>query len=394
MTLDWLIIGGGIHGTHIAARLLADASIPPERLRIVDPADRLLDRWRSRTSATGMKHLRSPSVHHLDLDPLSLQSFAGTGKHRRPGAFAPPFDRPSLKLFNEHCDRVERRYGLTDLHIRARVTKCEVECDGVRTELSDGDVIKVANVVLAVGAGEQPHWPAWAPRRNPRVQHVFDPDFDGWPRSPERVAVIGGGISAGHVALRLLEEGHEVHLVSRHPLRQHQFDSDPGWLGPKYTRDFSREEDRDRRRAVISAARHRGSVPPDLGRSLRRAIRRDRIRWHEGEVEQIVAHDDGLEVGFLGHEDLTVDRILLATGFASRRPGGSLVDDLVDSATLPCASCGYPIVDAALRWHPRIYVSGPLAELELGPVSRNIAGARRAGERIVDAARTDAPASR
>ena len=64
-----------------------------------------------------------------------------------------------------------------------------------------------------------------------------------------------------------------------------------------------------------------------------------------------------------------------------------MVDDLITSASLPCASCGYPIVDESLRWHPGVYVSGPLAELELGPVSRNIAGARRAGDRIAAAAR-------
>ncbi len=134
-------------------------------------------------------------------------------------------------------------------------------------------------------------------------------------------------------------------------------------------------------------------MPPDVGRSLRRAIRRERIQWHEGEVTGVVEHAEGLKIDLAPGDDLIVDRMLLATGFASRRPGGSLVDDLVTSATLPCASCGYPIVDTALRWHPRVYVSGPLAELELGPVSRNIAGARRAGERIVDAARTNPSAS-
>ena len=45
---------------------------------------------------------------------------------------------------------------------------------------------------------------------------------------------------------------------------------------------------------------------------------------------------------------------------------------------------------AALRWHPRVYVSGPLAELELGPSARNISGARRAAERLVAAARLEA----
>ena len=66
----------------------------------------------------------------------------------------------------------------------------------------------------------------------------------------------------------------------------------------------------------------------------------------------------------------------------ARVPAEFRVDDRIATAC-----CGYPIVDSELRWHPRIYVSGPLAELELGPVSRNIAGARRAGDRIVDAIR-------
>ena len=85
---------------------------------------------------------------------------------------------------------------------------------------------------------------------------------------------------------------------------------------------------------------------------------------------------------------LTVDRVLLATGFTGHRPGGAFVDGLIESASLPCASCGYPIVDKTLRWHPRVYVSGPLAELELGPTSRNISGARRAAERLVAAIRS------
>ena len=59
---------------------------------------------------------------------------------------------------------------------------------------------------------------------------------------------------------------------------------------------------------------------------------------------------------------------------------------LVRDHALPCAVCGYPLVDRHLRWHPRLHVSGPLAELELGPVARNIVGARRAAERILPSA--------
>ena len=387
--LDWLIIGGGPHGVHIATRLLEDAGISSERLRIVDPNPRLLERWRSFTLTTGMTHLRSPSVHHLGREPLALQRFAGRRKNRSGGLFAAPFERPSLSLFNAHCDQVTESFGLSDLHIQDRVTACSVRKDGVFVQLTDDRVVRASNIVLAIGAGDQPAWPEWAPRDHPRVNHVFAPDFDGWPGEKEAVLVVGAGISAGHVTLQLLAEGHQVHIASRHDLREHQFDSDPGWLGPKYTTRFHQEPDPDRRRAVISQARHRGSVPPDMARSIRRAISDERLCWHEGEVCSFESDHGDLKVEIGTASTLRVDRILLATGFTTRRPGGSMVDDLVASASLPVARCGYPVVDQCLRWHPRVYVSGPLAELELGPVSRNLAGARRAGERMVAAIREE-----
>lgn len=389
MSLEWLIIGGGIHGVHIAARLIGEAEVEPERLRIVDPGERLLTRWRACTSATGMTHLRSPSVHNLDLDPRSLQGFAGPRRRRKAGLFKPPYDRPSLALFDAHCDRVVQTFGLDDLHVRARATRCEVNCGGVGVQLSSGEELVADNLVLALGASEQPEWPSWAPRGDARVQHVFDPEAEAWPASPQTVAVVGGGISAGQVAIRLVKEGHRVHLVSRHALRQHQFDSDPGWLGPKYMKGFSRERDLERRRNLITEARHRGSVPPDVERGLRRALAGEGLQWHEGVVEALDLRADGVELQLNTGAALNADRVLLATGFSARRPGGALVDALIESAALPCAGCGYPVVDAGLRWHPRIHVCGPLAELELGPAARNISGARRAADRLVDVARSN-----
>ena len=386
-TLDWLIVGGGIHGVHIAARLLGEAGVPADRLRILDPGTRLLERWRSCTATAGMTHLRSPSVHHLDLDPMSLQRFAGKRSTWKPGLFAPPFERPSLELFNAHCDRVEETFGLSRLHLRDRAVRCAVDPEGVEVELSGGDVLHAGQLVLAIGGGEQPRWPDWAPVGDRRIQHVFDPGFDGWPEDNERVVVVGGGISAGHVVLRLLSDGHHVDHVTRHPLRHHQFDSDPGWLGTKYTTRFSREPDLEQRRSMITRARHAGSVPPEMARSLRRANKHRQLCCHEAGVDRIEVEPHGLEVALSTGSTLEVDRVLLATGFASSRPGGRMIEELIASASLRCAPCGYPIVDASLRWHSRIHVSGPLAELELGPVARNIAGARRAADRIVDAIR-------
>ena len=130
-------------------------------------------------------------------------------------------------------------------------------------------------------------------------------------------------------------------------------------------------------------------MTPKVRLALGRAMTNEQLRWHEDAVEALDIESEALTLRLKSEGPLEVDRVLLATGFCSKRPGGSLVDGLIQSASLPCAGCGYPVVDTGLRWHSNVYVSGPLAELELGPVSRNIAGARRAAARLVEAVRTE-----
>jgi len=382
--LDWLILGGGIHGVHIAARLIGEAGVSPGRLRILDPGTRLLERWKACTAATGMTYLRSPSVHHLDLDASSLDRFAGTPRQQRPGLFTPPYARPALALFNAHSEHVISSYELASVHVQDRAERIELGCDAVHVRTSMGRTLSAANTVLAMGNSDQPAWPQWADSEDPGIRHIFDPGFvldEGMRR--KQVVVVGGGISAAQVALWLSREQSRVHIVSRHPPRAHQFDSDPGWLGPKLMRGFERERSTKRRRALIAEARHRGSMPPEIFGALDRAIGEGRLHWHLGEVRGLRRADEKLCVSLFSGPDLVADQVLLATGFQTKRPGGRLIDKLVEEASLPCADCGYPLVDKHLRWHPRIFTTGPLAELELGPSARNIAGARRAADRIL-----------
>ena len=385
--LDWLIVGGGIHGVHVALRLLVDGGVRRDRLRIVDPGDRLLSRWRACTEVTGMTYLRSPVVHNIGPAANSLLRFAGRLEGDPAGLFAPPYRRPLLSLFNAHCERLIESMGLGELHVRERVEDCSVADDRISLQLSSGRRLVAGHVVLALGASEEPHWPHWTGSEDPHVHHVFAPGFRGWPcpGEPEDVAVVGGGITGAQVAVRLGAQGHRVQLVSRHAVRKHQFDSDPGWLGPKYMASFQRTRDLARRRAMIDEARNRGSLPPDVARALSHSRARGEVRWHEAEVKELAQDGSTLQLRLWSGVHLAVDRVLLATGHTTRRPGGALIDRLIDSASLPRASCGYPVVDRALRWHPRIHVTGPLAELELGPSARTIAGAQRAGERILDA---------
>jgi cation diffusion facilitator CzcD-associated flavoprotein CzcO len=250
-------------------------------------------------------------------------------------------------------------------------------------------------VVLAIGLGEQPCWPPWAQAgrlSGARVDHVFDPGFTRAAVLPsERVAVVGGGISAAQLALSLAERAPgKVVLVSRHGARVHQFDSDPGWLGPKQMQAFERTADHGARRAMIAAARHRGSMPPEIAARLAKSIATGALVRREFEVEALHPRADGAAaLAVRDGDEIVADRIVLATGFEPARPGGAWLTAAIEDLGLPCAACGYPIVGPSLAWRRDLFVTGPLAELELGPTARNIAGARRAGERIACAARPD-----
>ena len=384
-SIEWLIVGGGIHGVHIAARLLGETDLSPVNLRILDPGKQLLDRWNQSTARVGMTHLRSPSVHHLDLHPWSLLEFAEQKSDQYFPNFIPPFDRPNLSLFKDHSESVINHYELSDIHIQDKAVSCSLQDDGVLVQLSKGSEIKTNQIIFAIGSSEEPEWPKWAEKFDEHIDHIFDPNFKNWPTTPEIISVVGGGISAAQVALRLTNEGHEVHLVSRHSLRQHRFDSDPGWLGPKLMKKFNKVSCVNTRRSMISEARHKGSVPPDVYQALEQAIQNEQLYWYEDEIHSLNCNGSDLLLTLSNQKDIRTQRILLATGFKSNRPGGPMMDTLIKSASLPCAQCGYPIVDSELRWHPKIYVSGPLAELEIGPAARNIAGARRAGDRLVNA---------
>jgi len=391
--LEWLIIGGGVHGTHLSHALTTRVGVPRSSIRVLDPHDAPMQRWHTCTQNTGMAYLRSSVVHHLALHPYALKHFAETAPTvEQP--FAHPYKRPSLQLFSAHCTHVIDSHALHDLRLEGRACGLDA-CTGGEgyTIETDAGVLRARNVLLALGTSEHLKWPAWARelhRAGLHVEHVFAPTFDraAWPRKGHTV-VVGGGISAAQIMLSLHVAGTEqLTLLRRHSARIHQLDSDPGWIGPKYQVPFQSIEDWDTRRAVIAKSRYRGSMPPRLARRLSRLHHMGRISVWEDEVARASSTPGGgIElVGATSQKTIQADRVILATGFEAERPGGAWLSRAIASIGLSCASCGYPMVDASLQWHPGLYVTGPLAELEIGPVARNIVGARHAATRIAAAA--------
>ncbi|WP_054636514.1 FAD/NAD(P)-binding protein [Thalassobacillus sp. C254] len=375
----WIIIGGGIHGCTIATFLLKSGKVKKDELLIIDPYPVPLYKWKTITSKIGMDYLRSPSVHHLDPAPFSLQKYAKDNKVTAP--FIGRFKRPSLPLFNAHCEALFAETDLYSCWFRAKVENLAPGKKKWMVHTTNGR-LEAKRVVLAIGMNTQPSYPEWAEelaKSNPhRIHHIFNDDLQSIKEMPPSFGIVGGGISSIHTAVHLCNVHNEkVKLIKRHPFRVHDFDSDPGWLGPKYLTSFRKENDLNIRRKMITQARHRGSMPRNLFMKAKRLYGRGQLEVITDEISGVRAAGSYIDIRLKENPSQKVSSVILTTGAASRH---SIHEWLTHMPK--CTSCGFPIINKNLEWENGLHVSGPLAELEIGPVSRNIAGARKSAEII------------
>lgn len=386
--MKWLIIGGGVHGTYLSHLLTDVGGQHRESVRVLDPHDPPLADWKRRANACGMTFLRSPATHQLDTHILSLRRFASREGFDPKADFIPPYDRPSLRLFNAHADHIVAGHRLDALRIRGAAESVERRGDGFAVTVGEKTLF-AENLILCLGQGpECLNWPDWSTElkvRGGAVAHLFEPGFqkDALPKNAAML-VVGGGLTAAQFALSLLRSGHRgtVTLLSRHSVRHNNLDFDPCWIGPKCLREFLRL-DYEERRAVVDRARNRGTVTWEVDEEVAEAIEGGKLQIITG-VAIDVSLQENIMVVRTTAGDIAADKILLATGYGSKRPGGDLVQGMADAMGLPTAEDGYPILDDHFRWSTGIFVSGTLAELRGGPCARNISGVRNMGKKLIE----------
>ncbi|WP_026673275.1 FAD/NAD(P)-binding protein [Alkalihalobacterium bogoriense] len=384
---EWTIIGGGIQGCTIANYLLKSKRTTVENLAIIDPNHSPLSTWNRCTSQIEMPFLRSPSIHHIDIDPFSLEKFAKSKEGKQYADFYGPYDRPSLSLFNHHCESIFEDIQLSRSWITGTVNQVKRKMSQWDITLASGQQFKSQKVVLAMGLSDHPYWPEWAQNikeMGANIHHIFERHQAKPLDEQDDVVVIGGGISAVHTVIKLAKNHRgKIKLISRHPFRVFPFDSDPGWLGPKYMRKFQKIKCYETRRQMIVKARHRGSMPNELKVKVNKLQKKNKIEILFGDIKDVTFVQNELRVE-LESKTIQAQQILLATGFHSTAPGMPWLQSTIQEEQLRCATCGYPIVSAdSLQWGEQLFVTGALSELEVGPVARNLSGARRAALKIV-----------
>jgi len=394
---EYVIVGGGVHGTCVANYLLDEGGYDHEELCLIDPHERLLGSFETKARKCGMRTLRSTFVHHIDTEPFSLDSFA-EGAHRE-HELIPTEDypnRPTLDLFLDHVRYVIDRRGIDDCHFQSAVTNIErPESQGpLRVETGRG-TFRARRVVLAVGLGGQLTVPSWATSLpdGARLAHVWDDDFDPTTAAAfdGRTFVVGGGITAAQLACRL-SEGADVTLLSRHDLEVELTEADSRWINWRHIEQeiHSLPPGSAARCDRIRAARHDATIPPYVERRLADARDCGALDVRHGEIECARASGDGLHLRFDDGTTETDAQVVLATGHDSA-PKHPLVGALAESLSLERGANGFPVLDdRTLAWQrsdgadSALYVSGALAEMSVGPFARNVVGARRAAERLLD----------
>ncbi|WP_323174431.1 FAD/NAD(P)-binding protein [Natrialba sp. PRR66] len=386
-----VIVGGGIHGTYLAQRLLEETSLDRTNIAIVDPHQQLLASFREKARACGMESLRSSFVHHLGTEPFGLEHFAeGTDREDElvPTIDHPP--RPSLDLFLDYAEYVIEKNSLEALHIQSTVEAIFEQGDGPRFRLeTTAGLIETHNCVLAIGHGGRYRWPDWAVDVD-GVEHVWD-GFDQ-DTTVDHTIVVGGGSTAGHLACTL-SETESVTMITRHPLEWEVLEADPPWINWSH---LERElhvhpPGSSERLSVIRDARYTATVPTYLSQEFETKLEEGSLALEQGEIWTARSDNGSVQLFQEDGTQTVTDRIVLATGFEPvfRHP---FIERLASEIGLDRGYRGMPILDdQTLEWQridgsqTSLYVSGALALGTIGPYAPNIPGARRAADRITKA---------
>lgn len=382
---DLLVVGSGPHALTCCAYLLRQRPALRERLLVVAP-EGWLTCWNRQFEVLGIDRLRSHATDHPDPDPYALWRFA-----QGPDKEMVPYTAPGVALFAGFCRTLITRHGLEEVLRRSRVERiagsgqstgsgqsiCAVLTDGTR--LSAGHVVLATNTRI-------PNIPDWArdlTTQAPagRIAHTEELDLRGAHLGGEHVLVVGGGLTAGQIALTAVSRGATITLACRHQVRRQVYDFTAGWLTPAELRGFYAEPTAHRRLATVHAAR-RSSMTPAVFIALREADRTGSIHLLEDCVVTSARWDGDRWLVNLGERIEKFQRIWLATGTTPRVDTESLLGQLAISQPIETAG-GLPMLDQACRWPgTTVHVMGALAALQLGPAAPNLAGARMAAERI------------
>ena len=385
MEFKAIIAGGGVQGTTLALRLLK-AGFRLNEILIVDPSSEPLATFRERLHDCQTLFLRSSCFDHVDHSRESLVQFAEMNRRTAKG-FVTDRRRPCAKLFVDHARFVADQIALSRAWKTAYITGFQREGPNLIQVATTAGTFVTQNFFLSLGMME-PDYPSFASclrGHDARIQHVFDLNYEvGELPAGERVAVIGGGITAAQVACSIAAQNRHVSLICRRKLSPGEgTTSSDDWLDPSRRAKLTVLPWQERF-AVLRKEGDRGTVPIWEMERVTKACDAGQIDLQVSRVAQLIPTRTAVEIAFPDGRVKTVDAVVMATGLKK-----ALYDWVAESGQemkLPTDASGLPILGDSLEWGKGsgIFLMGHLAGPVVGPFAANISGGVIAAQLIVD----------
>ena len=390
---ELVVVGAGPQALSLCCLLLQKRPRWRRHLRIIDPSGRWLSSWQRQMQRFEIPCLRSPAPHHPHPNPNALRSYAQ--ERRRSRELEGAYGLPHTGLFSEFCQSVVEEFQVAGQVQAVSLEEIHLGAGGpgsLHLILSDGSLIQARRLVIATGAGEPvlPNWVQRIARPYPKgaLQHSQTINLAAYRElQGQHILIIGGGLTSAHLALGAIKRGARVSLLCRRKLRSKLFDTDPGWLGPKYLKVFQSEPCWRRRRQQVLAARDGGSITPQLTIALQRGRQQGSLQTYENcQVRQALWSTGQWSILCDEGRSLLVDRIWLATGHNLGVSLQPLLRQLHKQQQIELVD-DWPVLSNDLRWPgTNVHLMGGLAALRLGPTARNLFGGREAARLISRAA--------
>mmetsp|Transcript_20580 Transcript_20580/g.59723 ORF Transcript_20580/g.59723 Transcript_20580/m.59723 type:complete len:484 (-) Transcript_20580:3150-4601(-) len=387
-----------------------------QRLKVcvIDVHDTWLHSWKKNFDTLDIEFLRSPALAHPNLfDQKALLAYAvannrtnelhdsgctdctkllAMGQSQRS-----LWKLPSTRLFVDFCENLAD--SLPHDYIQGNITgitkKSIKPLAPFRVELDRGlHALSAKAVILATGPAGRPIVPPGfrsVPRNIGRL--LFWTELDQVLPKSNRVLVVGGGLTAVQVALKLNKLGKSCVLCSRRPLVERHFDIGLEWFelrtANKCMSDFYHQEIADRL-SMLKQTRGGGSVPPLYMRQVEKAEKCGKIKRIVGKVRYDRHLDNGGLHFTVAENDeemnsFNVDQAVLACGLEPDCEQNPVVKSALDNWPIPIKG-GLPSVTEDLRWKEnlQLYVVGSLGALNTGPDAGNLMGSRRAAQLVAN----------
>ena len=378
ITADVCIVGAGPHG--LAAALLFERIDPSIRVVVLDQSNEWLSSWKKQFRQAEIATLRSPIVHHPSPDSFALDDFVKREDFPLSGL---PYNPPTTKAFEAFCAEIINASSIDDPVV---AIPRSIRCEGDYVIIDSHARAIHARYLIIASNPQQAIIPQWAEsiyHQSRQMQHSGEIDLaNANDIAGQKIAVIGGGLTAAHLTRSALDKGALVDMILRRPLQIRNFDTDPGWLGPKYLNDYYAESDAHRRIKLARGARNGGSIPPWMRDSLVDYERDGNLKIRESQevTSAKLTSPNRYELSLSDGNQIDVDQVWLATGTqSSLHAMECLRPFLHDIAFID----GFPVTNNSLRLcEEPIYVMGRSATFALGPSAGNLWGATRAARRI------------